>query len=254
MSAVIKHEKVQELQPVSTTPMALLEAAVANNVDAAQLEKLMDLQERWEANQARKAFAEALAAFQAEVPLIFKNKRGDKATYAPLEQVIATIRPCLEKHGLSVRFDTDLDTAPDGSPGLITATCYVTHRMGHVEKNHFAAPVDLGPTNRDGKRVMNGAQAVASARSYSKRYALGDALNLAFTDVDDDGEAAGTALIDDETVKRMNKDLDDLGVNKAKFCRFMSIDSIPQMPVAKLAIAENFINAKRNPKKSDEDE
>ena len=39
-----------------------------------QLGKLLDLQMRWEANEQRKAYHAAMAAFKAEVPQIVKNK------------------------------------------------------------------------------------------------------------------------------------------------------------------------------------
>lgn len=227
-------------QNMVTTPMQLLQAAVENKVEAAELSKLMDLQERWQANQARQAFFEAMSAFQAEVPIIKKTKKGDKAFYAPLETVIKTIQPLLDKHKLMVRFDTEQ------TESLLTAICSVSHVLGHTESNRFTVPLDSGPTTREGKKVMNGAQATASARSYAKRYALGDAFNLAFEDEDEDDDGEGIyEPISHAQMKQIQADLEELDVDKAKFCRFMDIASIAEMPVAKLPIAENFISAKR---------
>src|SRR5690606_36377667 len=58
----------------STTPSDLLRLAVQQGADIAKLEQLMALQERWEANQARKAYVEAMAEFKKNPPEIFKDK------------------------------------------------------------------------------------------------------------------------------------------------------------------------------------
>lgn len=226
------------------SPLAIIQSALQTGIKADELGKLMDLQDRWEANQARKAFMVALSAFQADCPIIQKTARGDKATYAPLEQVIKTIQPILERHGLSVRFDTDLTAnAVDGAPAILTATCYVSHVAGHTEQNHFAAPVDAGPITRDGRKVMNSAQSVASARSYCKRYALGDALNLAFSDEDDDGEAGGTQYVSDVQAANIQAYLDELKdhIDMPKFWRVACASSVDQIPETKYGMLVNFL-------------
>src|SRR5690606_41311756 len=59
---------VEPYQPQTTavTPMDLLDRAMQRGMDAEALGKLLDLQQRWEADQARKAFVQAMAAFKAE--------------------------------------------------------------------------------------------------------------------------------------------------------------------------------------------
>ena len=49
------------------TPMSILAKAVEMGADVDKLTKLMDLQERWERNEAKKAFDAALAACRHEV-------------------------------------------------------------------------------------------------------------------------------------------------------------------------------------------
>jgi hypothetical protein len=175
-NAIAKTENVREIQP-ATTPMQLLQAAVANNVDAAQLEKLMDLQERWEAGQARKAFAGAMANFQANCPTILKSKKADRYNYAPLDEILRTIRPHLDAAGLSVVFNTSMKDA------VITAYCTVQHIDGHSVTSEFSAPVD--PAMK-----VNETQRAGSANSYAKRYALCNALNLVGSEFDDDAFSA----------------------------------------------------------------
>lgn len=56
------------------TPMSLLATAVEKGLDVAQLKDLMDLQERWEAKEARKSFFSAISKFQTIVPELKKTK------------------------------------------------------------------------------------------------------------------------------------------------------------------------------------
>ena len=67
----------REKEPVAlapANPWSLIQLAVSQNADIAKLEKLMELQMRWEANEAKKAFVAAMNAFKAEPPEIAKNR------------------------------------------------------------------------------------------------------------------------------------------------------------------------------------
>ena len=97
MNTQLQPKENSEIQTLPTpTPMDLMQSAVANNVDAEQLSKLMDLQDRYEANQSRRAFSNAVADFQAKCPTILKSRKADRYNYAPLDTVLRTIRPHLE--------------------------------------------------------------------------------------------------------------------------------------------------------------
>ncbi len=63
-------------KPEEITPMGLIQLAVTKGTDVGQLEKLFDLQLRWEANEAKKAFVKALNDFKAEPPIIVKDGTG----------------------------------------------------------------------------------------------------------------------------------------------------------------------------------
>ena len=97
--------------PAAVTPMAMLQMAIERGADVAMLERLMALQERWEANEARKAFIAALSAFKADPPTVVKNKsvafgQGDRRTaydHATLDQVASVIGAALAAHGLAHR-------------------------------------------------------------------------------------------------------------------------------------------------------
>jgi len=69
MSQVAKIEPQETtLQPATPiTPMALLERAMTSGAGLDVIDKFMGLQERWEKNQARKAFDEAIASAKAKI-------------------------------------------------------------------------------------------------------------------------------------------------------------------------------------------
>lgn len=173
------------IQQVSepTTPAHLLELAVSNNLDVEKLEKLMQLQKAWEADQARKAFFEALNEFQANAPEIrkgksvaFETKTGGKTEYkyAPLADVVRQIKDTCRECGLSYRWEIQ-DTKDE-----IKVTCLVTHTAGHTERTTMTASPDTSGSK-------NSIQARGSAIEYLKRYTLIGALGLSTSDTDTDG-------------------------------------------------------------------
>src|SRR5882724_6254015 len=59
--------------PAVLTPVELLRMAVSQGADIEKLKQLMDLQERWEKNEARKAYNAAMRQFKSNPPTIKKN-------------------------------------------------------------------------------------------------------------------------------------------------------------------------------------
>ena len=173
---------VQELPVQTVTPMMMLQTAVSKGTDLEQLQKLMDLQDRWEKNEARKAFVVALNSFKANPPDIFKNKAvkyGNTAyKHATLDNVSMSIGEALAGHGISHRWDVE-----QLADGVIKVTCILTHAMGHSEKVPMQALAD----NSGSK---NNIQAIGSTVTYLQRYTLLAATGMAAQEQDDDGKAA----------------------------------------------------------------
>lgn len=98
------------------TPERLLTLAVEKGASIEMLEKLLTLQERHEANQARKAYHAAMAAFKADPPTITKSKVVDFGTklggrtsyrHADLAEAASLIGEALSRHGLSAAWRTE---------------------------------------------------------------------------------------------------------------------------------------------------
>lgn len=171
-----------------TTPSQLLTMAVQQGADLDRLERLMDLQQKWEANEARKHFAAALAAFKSEAITLVKTRQvsfttrdGDTTSYrhAELACVASIAGSALAKHDLSFRWDVHQ------SDGRVTVDCILTHASGHSERvTMSAAP--------DGSGKKNPIQQVASTVTYLERYTLLAITGMAAKDSDDDAGSAYT--------------------------------------------------------------
>lgn len=189
MEEAIEYEMMETkragLQPI--TPMMLLQSAQTSNASIQQMQQLMELQIRWEANEARKAYNEAMADFKSENVIVYKrcevgyrNKDGSFTGYkhANLGDIVSAVSPVLSRYGLSHSWET----SQDGSG--VQVTCKISHRMGHSESVTLSAAADVS-----GKK--NSIQAVGSTVTYLQRYTLISILGLAVHDMDDDGQKGG---------------------------------------------------------------
>jgi hypothetical protein len=173
---------MSELIKRTATPESLISQAINKGVDIAQLEKLMELQERWEAKESRKAFFTAMANFQSEKPTIKRtsgvshdNGKTHKYFFAKLPYIQSIVDPILSKFGLSYSFKQET------TDNKIKITCIVRHVDGHSEETHLEAAKD----NSGGKSDI---QALGSAISYLMRYTFKNA--FALSEGDDDGVTA----------------------------------------------------------------
>jgi len=168
--------------------ISLIQIAVEKGAEIAQLEKVMDLQERYEANEAKKSFNQAMAVFQTNLPVIEKNGVVDYTSskgqtyynYAKLEDITSAIKPALKESGLSYRW-----TQNQGD-GLIKVTCIVTHIDGHSEESSLFS----NPDTSGGKDPL---KSIASAISYLRRYTLTGLLGIVVGSEDDEGGEEGFA-------------------------------------------------------------
>lgn len=192
-------ELIEQAQPralVAPTPTDLLAMAVQRGTDIAQLERLMALQERWEANEARREFVAAMAAFKAEPMTIFKRKKvgfmGKDGfvgySHAELSDITDVVGPMMAKHGLTTRWEIRQEG------GRILVTCVVTHRRGHSESVTMDAPPD-----DSGKK--NSIQQIASATTYLQRYTLLAVTGMSTKGMDNDGRDADDQPANPEVAK-----------------------------------------------------
>lgn len=164
------------------SPAALMMQAAQSGMSPETIEKMMDLQLRFEAEQARRAYVDDFSKFAAERPSVFKNKEvnfgNTKYTHATLDNLIDTVGPVAAKYG----FSHSWDTKQDGK--RVKVTCTLRHRLGHSESVSMEADFDTS-----GQK--NGIQQMASAFTYLRRYTYEAVTGAATSDeYDDDGRGA----------------------------------------------------------------
>lgn len=201
------------------------------SVDLSRLERLMEMHERVAARQAKQVYAEALAAMQAEMPVIAERgaiRHGENkpviARYALWEDVVQQITPVMRKHGFAITFRIGRQNE------RIQVTGVLTHRGGHSEETTMDLPVDTGPGR-------NAVQAIGSSTSYGKRYAAGALLNfVSGLERDDDGAAGGgDAVISDEQAEEIRALLMKHSIDPTKLLRVVGAESVPDIPASRYA-------------------
>lgn len=187
MAKEIEPVEATQITPYETvTPNQLLSIAVQTNADPVLLDKLMDLQLKWEANEAKKSYIVAMANFRSKCPVIAKTRSVDftsakgrtQYNHAGLSEAIEQIKGLMSESGLSHSWRTTQVEQ------CVTVRCIVTHIGGHSEETSLTAH----PDNTGNK---NSIQAIASTVSYLERYTLFAMLGLASQEMDDDANGAG---------------------------------------------------------------
>lgn len=153
-------------QNEAASPVRLIELAIQQNADVEKLEKLMDLQERWDARQSEAAFNTALNRVQANLPKIEKdaNNNQTKSKYSRLETVNAALVPVYAAEGFSISWGTD--TSP--VDGHIRVVGDLSHSSGHTRRYFLDVPLDnVGAQGSVNKTKVH---ATGSSISYGRRY------------------------------------------------------------------------------------
>jgi hypothetical protein len=162
-----------------------------------------------QASEQLNELAGALSQAQGEFPAIpkdctakIKTKSGGEYSfkYADLETILASVRPVLARHGLSLLCDVVLNLSQTGDGGrAMVATVRLLHSSGQwVEGSPLAIPIEPDSYQRQP------AQACGSSATYATRYAI-EALLAIRASEDDDGAAASGNHIERQQARAERK-------------------------------------------------
>jgi hypothetical protein len=159
-------------------------AAFDPNFDVAKLQALLDMKLRYETEEARRAYIEALHTFRQNAPSILKTKdvsyqQKYMYSHAELDKICDILIPELGKYGLSAGWNSS-----PAEGGKIRVVCVLTHRQGHRQPE---SSLD-GPPDTTGSK--NAVQAIGSTKSYLERYTLLSSLGIAPKGCDNDGRTS----------------------------------------------------------------
>ena len=247
MNAVAQREEqaVQHVEPASevVAVMSMIERAARDpSVDIDKFRQLMEMRKEIEAMAAEREFDAAMTEAQSEMRPIAAdaNNSQTKSKYATYAALDRALRPIYTKHGFSLGFDT-----ADGAPeGYIRVVCKVAHNGGHRAYPHIDMPAD--GKGAKGGDVMTKTHATGSAVSYGRRYLLGMIFNIAVGE-DDDGNAAGTPIerIGADQAKVIRDLIAETGADIEKFCQYLRVEAIPDLPVRDFERAVALLNQKK---------
>jgi hypothetical protein len=242
-------ENVRQIEgPTSQLPVQSEGAAVLHMIERAardpavdidKLQQLMAMRERIEARTAEADFDRALTAAQAGMGRVRtdSNNPQTKSRYASYGALDAAMRPVYTANGFALSFNTE-----NPAPETVRVICRVSHQNGHSRTYQIDMPAD--GKGAKGGDVMTKTHATGSAVSYGMRYLLKMIFNIAVSDKDDDGNAAGGEVINHDQVVSLVELIESVGADKAKFLRFFKVESLTELPAKRYQEAVNMLNAK----------
>jgi hypothetical protein len=175
---VVERHETKPMAPVVAAGIDLLRHSPTQSpeVFAATMEKLLAVQERHEANEARKAYAAAIVSVKSRLPSVIGYDAQNKFVgykYATLAALVDAVTGILSEHGLSVSWDTSTP-----KEGAVTVVCRLTHAAGHVETSSPVTSPLENTTTAAGKEKKTPVQAIASVSTTLRRVTLMNILGI----------------------------------------------------------------------------
>lgn len=246
---------LQHAPKFRSAPTSLLQviaqATLDPRCDVAKMQALLDMQDRLEERDAKKAFTVAFNALQSELPIINKDgkidhsaegssgttrsgRRALQTSYATYPNLNRVCGPLLKKHGFT--FSSSLEPEPSGAMVVIST---LEHVAGASRSTRFRITADT----TGGK---NNQQGWGSAQQYGMRYNMIALLNIvseAKQDADNDGFAPSDdpGTITKKQAEELAKLLKDAKAPLDKFLAAFSIEALAALPVGDLEMAKSRI-------------
>ena len=230
MNDLIQREQNQltEAKSESNSVMSILENAIEKGHSVDVVERLLDMQERIMATQARQAYATAMHAVQSAVKPVRMAGWNDhtKKHYGRLEEMWRELRPLLDENGFSLSFSEG-----DSNAQKIQIVCTVMHVGGHSERHNLSLPADSSGSK-------NAIQGIGSTTAYGRRYLTGMIFGVVFENEDDDGVGGNVERISESQAADIESLLQDLPASKKTgLLNWLKIKRIADMPVTRFASA-----------------
>lgn len=194
-----------ESQPTGINP--LVAQALKTDIDPEKLDKLLALQERYEANEAAKAFNVSMTRARGQFKVAKQSGYNPQLEnfYSKLVDLDEAVREALSGNGLSYRF---IPSTPENN--IIRIECVVSHELGHAERGSLEYQSDAN-TNK----AVNALQSARSVSTYLKGMLLSSMLGIMSGDeLEDDGVGSGApptqqALITEEQAMTITAFIDE---------------------------------------------
>ena len=185
------------------------------------LKKMMDI----EYDEKIKEFNAALAATQAEMPKIFKNRYNNqtRSNYVDLATINETAQPIYTSHGLATSFST-FTSEISGCLGL---RCELTHSGGYMKCYNVNIPID----NAGLKGTLNktAIHAFGSTITYGQRYLICLIFNIAAFDDNDGNLTDPPELVTNQQVENLKTVISETNTNMTRLLNSINCSSLAEV-------------------------
>lgn len=194
--------------------------------DAAKLKTLLEVRQTWEADEARKAFAAAMADFQTRCPIIAKGDKAYDKQYARIDRIHRETRDLRRECGF---FFTWTICEIKGNEAHMEGM--LGHSGGHTVAVKQVIPLP------DVLKGQNATQRAGSAMTYAKRYAECLALDIV-TGEDDDGACGITSgKPTNAAITEARELMAKVGRSEQAVCEYLKVERLEDATEAALAQA-----------------
>ncbi len=164
-------------------PLPMLQSMIDTGSDPESLRQMMELAERWRANEAKESYNRAMTKCQGAMTSVVRTKQNTQTNskYATLENIHVQCRPIWTGAGFTLSFGEK----KHDQDGWVRMVCTVRHDDGHSEEFERSGPMD--DVGMKGNPTKTGIQGVASAGSYLIRYLICGVFDIVIADTDHDG-------------------------------------------------------------------
>lgn len=247
MSNIVQHKpsELATIAPRQITALDLMQAATAANMTPETISKFLDMHERIEANNARKAYHAARAAFKRDCPPIVRRTPNAQFTragtnqprmYASRTDIAQAIDATLAANGL--HYDWTRMVVENGKMSI---TCVVSHQDGYSTESTVTGLVV------DSKAGCSDLQKSGTAQEYGMRYSLIQALGLTSCDEDTDGED-DPATINESQRADIEITLAETKADVAAFLKWAGVEKVKDIRAARYPAIMAALNRKRTVK------
>lgn len=231
----------QQLTTAQTmTPLDMLNRALEKGVTGDELSKFMDLHDRWQAAQAKRAFDVALAEFKKNPPKVIHDKMNKQygSTYSSLANLVNTVNAALSNYGLSATWEYEQGEQ-------ISVTCILAHVDGHSIRTKLSGPPDDSGSKNDLQKIKS---TTTYLRAATFEAVTGIATFAANKDDDGNGTGKKDEPISESELADLNALCDEVNADKEAFCKVLKVESLAVLPQSKLKGAIARLEKKRGQK------
>lgn len=223
------------------SPADLILEAVKGKISIEHMDKLLEIQLKWQADQARKKYNQHMVNVQKAIPLIAKTLENPQthSKYASLEEVICKTKSIYTEEGFSISFHEGETEKADH----IRVCADVLHSGGHKETYHYDIPLD--GVGLKGNPNMTKIHGRASSVSYGRRYLMCMIWNIPTGD-DIDGNIIN-GYIDDKQKGQIVDMIADAGIenDQQPFLEYMGVESVDMILAKDFQKAVSALKAKK---------